>query len=321
MPQLKKLAILDDYQGVALQLGPWEGVLSRMEVQVFRDTLHDQDRLVERLAPFDALLIMRERTAFPAAVLNRLPNLKLLITTGMRNRSVDIAAANARGITVCGTPNAGDPTVEIAWGLILNCARGLAREEASLRAGRWQSGLGTTVEGKTLGVIGLGKLGAGVAKVGLAFGMKVLAWSQNLTPERCAEIGVQYATKEELLAQADVVTLHLVLSDRSRGIIGAAELARMQRTAFIINTSRGPLIDQDALIAALKAGRIAGAGLDVYDIEPIPADHPLLSAPNTVLTPHLGYVTADNYRAYYQGAVAAIEAYEAGQPVRVIPPG
>jgi phosphoglycerate dehydrogenase-like enzyme len=321
MPTLSRLAILDDYQGVALQLGPWDRLPKELAVEAFRDTLTDQDALARRLAPFDALLIMRERTPFPAALLERLPNLKLLITTGGRNRSIDLAACAARGITVCGTGNFGHPTVEITWGLILNLARRLPQEMASLRAGCWQSGLGHTLEGKTLGVIGLGNLGSRVAKVGAALGMKLIAWSQNLTAERAAAVGAERVEKEALLERADVVTLHLILSERSRGIIGAAGLARMKHSTLIVNTSRGPLIDQAALIAALAEGRIAGAGLDVYDQEPLPPGHPLLTAPNCLLTPHLGYVTEENYRAYYQGAVEAVLGYLAGSPVRELKPG
>ncbi|WP_431281954.1 D-2-hydroxyacid dehydrogenase family protein [Humitalea sp. 24SJ18S-53] len=313
-----RLAILDDYQGVALSFGPWERLAGRVETTVFRDHLADEDALAARLTPFDAILGMRERTAFPASLLARLPKLKLLMTTGGRNNSFDLAAAQAAGITVCGTPTKGAPTVDIAIGVILGLLRGIPTEQASLRAGGWQVGVGRAAEGATLGVIGLGKLGQRVAKVGQALGMRVIAWSQNLTAEAAAAVGVERVEKRDLLAQSDVVTLHVVLSARSRGIIGADDLAAMKPTAYIVNTSRGPLIDQDALIAALKAGTIAGAGLDVFDIEPLPADHPIRSAPNTLLTPHLGYVTQENYRAYFVGAVEAIEAYLAGAPIRLL---
>ena len=316
---LKRLAILDDYQGVAMALGPWDR-LKGIEVTPFRDTITDRDALVQRLEPFDTILAMRERTPFPRALIERLPNLRLLITTAARNRSIDAAACAEKGIVFCGTASSGDPTVDIAWGLIIGLMRDLPRQEQALRAGRWQTSVGWGLEGRTLGVVGLGKLGGRVAKVAQAFGMKVIAWSQNLTEERAAEIGATRVDKATLFAEADVVTLHLILSDRSRGIVGAEDLARMKPTAFIVNTSRGPLIDQDALIAALKAGRIAGAGLDVFDVEPLPQDHPILAAPNTMLTPHLGYVTQQNYRAYYQGCVEAIEAFNAGAPVRVIAP-
>ncbi|WP_424813811.1 D-2-hydroxyacid dehydrogenase family protein [Roseococcus sp. YIM B11640] len=317
MPKVQRLAILDDYQDVTLKLGPWDR-LPGIEKTVFRDTLADQEALIRRLLPFDAILAMRERTPFDRALIERLPNLKLLITTGERNRGIDAAACAERGVTFCGTPSFGAPTVEITWGLILSLARRLMTEAASLRAGAWQSGLGTTLEGKTLGVVGLGKLGSKVARVGQALGMKVIAWSTNLTDERAAAEGAVRVDKSTLFAEADVVTLHLILSDRSRGIVGSDDLARMKPSAFLVNTSRGPLVDQAALIAALKEGRIAGAGIDVFDIEPVPAGHPLLSAPNTVLTPHLGYSTEENYRAYFNGAVEVIEAYQAGTPIRVI---
>lgn len=315
---LKRLAILDDYQGVALSLGPWQELPPGLEITVFRDTITDPEALAQRLAPFDAILMMRERTPFPRALIERLPKLRLLITTGPRNRSVDDAACAEKGIVFCGTQNHGDPTVDITWGLILNLTRDLPRQQESLRAGTWQTSVGIGLEGKTLGVIGLGKLGGRVATVGKAFGMKVLAWSQNLKPERAAEVGVTAVDKQTLLREADVVTLHLVLSDRSRNTIGAEDLALMRNTAFIVNTSRGPLINQDALIAALKAGGIAGAGLDVFDVEPLPLGHPILAAPNTVLTPHLGYVSEQNYRTYYRCTVEAIHAYLAGAPIRVI---
>lgn len=317
MPELKHLAILDDYQDVTLKLGPWER-LPNLQKTVFRDTIADQDKLVERLLPFDGILAMRERTPFQRSLIARLPNLKLLVTTGLRNRGIDAAACAEHGITFCGTPSFGAPTVEITWGLILSLARKLPSQEASLRAGQWQTAIGPTLEGKTLGVVGLGNLGQGAARVGQALGMKVIAWSQNLTDEAAAKHGATRVDKATLFAEADVVTLHLILSDRSRGVVGAAELAAMKPTAFLVNTSRGPLVDQDALISALKEGRIAGAGLDVFDIEPLPADHPILSAPNTVLMPHLGYSTEDNYRAYFKGAVENIEAYLAGAPIRVI---
>jgi phosphoglycerate dehydrogenase-like enzyme len=317
MPRLTRLAILDDYQGVTLRLGPWER-LSHLDITVFRDTLAEREALVERLAPFDAILAMRERTPFPRGLIERLPNLKLLITTGERNRGIDAAACAERGVVFCGTPSFGAPTVDLTWGLILGLARRIPEEQASLRAGAWQQGLGMGLEGRTLGLLGLGKLGSRVAKVGQAFGMKVIAWSQNLTAEAAAAVGVERVEKQELFARADVLSIHLILSERSRGLVGAAELAAMKPTAFLVNTSRGPIVDQAALIAALEEGRLAGAGIDVYDIEPLPPGHPLLSAPRTLLTPHLGYVTEENYRAYFAGAVEAIEAYEAGAPIRVI---
>jgi phosphoglycerate dehydrogenase-like enzyme len=318
MPELNRLAILDDYQDVARALGPWDRLPEGLRIEVFRDTLSDPDALAERLGPFDALVIMRERTPFPRALVERLPNLRLLVTTGMRNRSVDVAACVERAVTVCGTPGFGNPTVDLTWGLILSLARRIPEQERALREGRWQVALGTGLEGKTLGVLGLGNLGARVARVGAALGMRLVAWSPNLTDARAAEVGATKVDKAALMAEADVLTLHVVLSDRSRGIVGAKDIARMKRGAVIVNTSRGPLIDQPALVAALKEGRIAGAGLDVYDQEPLPPDHPILSAPNTVLTPHLGYVTEENYRVYFQGAVEAVEGYLKGSPLRVL---
>lgn len=319
MGTLNRLAILDDYQGVTLSMGPWDRLAGRVRIDVFRDTLKDQDALVARLASFDGILAMRERTPFPAGLIERLPNLKLLISTGERNRGIDVAAARARGITVCGTASFGAPTVDITWGLILNLLRDIPAQQASLRAGAWQTSVGTSLEGLTLGIVGLGKLGSRVAKVGAAFGMKIIAWSQNLTAEKAAAGGAELVTKQELFARADVVTLHLILSDRSRGIVGAAELSAMKPGAVIVNTSRGPLIDQNALVAALEAGRIR-AGLDVYDEEPLPTGHPLLSCPGTMLTPHLGYVSTQNYAAYFRTAVEVIEAYLAGNPIREMQP-
>ncbi|MBX6375081.1 MAG: D-2-hydroxyacid dehydrogenase family protein [Acetobacteraceae bacterium] len=317
---LTRLAILDDYQGVALAMGPWDRLPAGLKIEVFREHLGGPDAVVERLAPFDAILAMRERTPFPRAVIERLPNLRLLMTTGARNRSIDVAACQERGITVCGTPSAGSPTVDLTWGLILSLLRDIPGQQQSLREGRWQTGIGIGLEGKTLGCVGLGNLGCRVARVGAAFGMRVIGWSQNLTDEAAAKAGAKRVDKETLFREADVVTIHLVLSDRSRGLIGAPELALMKPTAFLVNTSRGPIVDQDALIAALKERRIAGAGLDVFDVEPLPKDHPILSAPNTVLTPHLGYVTEQNYRTYFEAAVENVLAYLAGKPVRVLSP-
>jgi phosphoglycerate dehydrogenase-like enzyme len=319
MGALKRLAILDDYQGVALSMGPWSRLPPEVKIEVFRDTLKDRDALVRRLEPFDAILAMRERTPFPAALIERLPNLRLLISTAERNRSIDVAAAKARGITVCGTPSFGAPTVDIAWGLILNLLRDIPAQQESLRAGRWQSSVGTAAEGLTLGILGLGKLGSRVAAIGRAFGMKVIAWSQNLTAEKATAAGAELVGKAELFERADVVSLHLILSDRSRGIVGAEDLARMKPGAIIVNTSRGPLIDQAALVAALREGRVR-AGLDVYDEEPLPAGHPLLSCPSTMLTPHLGYVSRQNYQAYFDGAVEAVDAYLKGTPIREMAP-
>jgi phosphoglycerate dehydrogenase-like enzyme len=316
MNALNRIAILDDYQGVALSLADW-GSLG-VKVDVFRDTLKDLDALAARLAPYDCIVLMRERTPFPRALIERLPNLRLLITTAGRNLSVDSDALRERGITFCGTGGAVAQTAELTWGLILAVTRDIPAQDRSLREGRWQTALGEGLEGRTLGIIGLGKQGQRVAKVALAFGMRVVAWSQNLTDETAKAAGAERLSKEELLRQSDVVTLHLVLSERSRHTIGAAELALMKPGAFLVNTSRGPLVDAAALETALREKRIAGAGLDVFDDEPLPAGASIAALPNTVLTPHLGYVTRGNLTTFYQGAVEDIAAYMAGAPIRLI---
>jgi D-3-phosphoglycerate dehydrogenase len=263
---------------------------------------------------------MRERTGFPRAVIDKLPNLKLLITTGLRNASIDVAATKELGIVVCGTPAVGSPTSGIAIGLMLELSRRIGYENARMKAGvPWQSTIGLDLEGLTLGVLGLGKLGTRTARIAQAFGMKVVAWSQNLTPEKCDEAGVAYASKEELFGRSDFVTIHLVLSERTRGLVGAKEIGLMQPSAYIINTSRGPIIDEPALLAALCENKIAGAGLDVFEIEPLPVDHPFRKLDNVVLTPHLGYVAIQNYRAYFAGVVDDIRAFMDGKPVRVLP--
>ena len=267
-----KIAILDDYQRIARTLADWDRLPPGSELQLFHEHIADRERLVATLEPFEALVIMRERTPFPADLLARLPNLRLLVTTGMRNLAVDLDACRARGITVCGTAIGGTPTAELAWGLILALAKRIPAEDRALRAGSWQTGLTRTLTGKRLGVVGLGKLGAQVARVGLAFGMEVVAWSRNLTDERAAEVGVRRVDKRELFATSDVVTVHLVLGERSRGIVGAEDLGAMKPTAFFINTARAGLVDEAALIEALDRRRIAGAGLDVFPAEPLPPD-------------------------------------------------
>lgn len=316
MNTLSRIAVLDDYQGVALSFGDW-GSLG-VPVDVFRDTIKDPDALVARLAPYDAIVLMRERTPFPRSLIERLPNLRLLVTTAGRNNSVDAAALKERGITFCGTPGTTSPTSELTWGLILALLRDIPAQDCALREGRWQTVLGEGLEGRTLGVIGLGKQGQRVARVARAFDMRVLAWSTNLTDEAARAADATRVSKEELLRESDVVTLHLVLSERSRHTIGAAELGLMKPGAYLVNTSRGPLVDTAALEEALRARRIAGAALDVYDEEPLPAGTALASLPNTVLTPHLGYVTRGNYQHFYGGALEALKAWMAGQPVRVI---
>jgi phosphoglycerate dehydrogenase-like enzyme len=315
---MTRVALLDDYQRVALGMADWKCLPPDTEVVAFEDHLSEDDALVRRLADFDVVMAMRERTPFTRALFERLPRLRLLITAGMRNASIDMAAAAERGITVCGTAGLPYPTAELTWGLIHSLFRRIPAEDRATREGRWQTTLGLGLNGKTLGVLGLGTLGSRVAKVGLALEMKVLAWSQNLTPERAAAAGAELVDKDELLARSDVLSIHLVLSARSRGLIGARELGMMRPTAYLINTSRGPIVDEAALIAALRAGTIAGAGLDTFDVEPLPADHPFRTLPNIVITPHLGYVTEETYRIFYGHALEDIQAFLRGAPVRVL---
>ena len=317
---MARVALLDDYQEVALSMADWKSLPAGTEVVVFKDHLAAEDAVARRLADFDIVMALRERTPFPRTLLERLPKLKLLITAGMRNASIDMKAAAERGVTVCGTAGLPYPTAELAWGLILSLMRRIPAEDRATREGRWQTSLGLGLNGKTLGVLGLGTLGSRAAKVGLAFEMDGLAWSQNLTAERAKEIGVTLVPKDELLARADIVSIHLVLGERTRGLIGARELGLMKRSAYLINTSRGPIVDEAALIRALGDGTIAGAGLDVFDEEPLPLDHAFRRLPNIVITPHLGYVTSETYRIFYGHAVEDIKAYLDGKPVRVLKP-
>jgi phosphoglycerate dehydrogenase-like enzyme len=312
-----RIAVLDDYQQVAGECADWAA--SGAEEVSFRSGHHaDDDAVVAALAGFDVVVAMRERTPFTAERFERLPDLRLLVTTGMANAAIDLDAARAHGVTVCGTGSPATATPELTWGLILSLTRHLPEEDARMRAGGWQRTLGTDLAGHRLGVVGLGRLGRKVAAIGQAFGMEAVAWSQNLGDAAAAEAGVRAVSKEELFATSDVVTVHYKLGPRSRGIVGRAELALMKPTAYLVNTSRGPLVDTQALTEALHAGRIAGAGLDVYDTEPLPADDPLRTAPRTVLTPHLGYVTRDTYEIFYGEAVEAVAAWAAGRPVRVL---
>jgi phosphoglycerate dehydrogenase-like enzyme len=304
-----KIAVLDDYQSVALKMADWSAVTARAHVDVFSDHLADADLLAERLLPYDVICVMRERTPLRAALIERLPNLKLIASTGPRNASIDLKAAAARGISVVHTGYFGSPTVELAWALILAGARHIVAEAAAVRSGGWQHSIGDDLSGKTLGIIGLGNLGSQVAKIGLAFGMSVIAWSQNLTAEKCAAAGATLVSKEELLRQADIVSVHLVLSERTRGLIGAGELALMKRSARLVNTSRGPIVVEAALIAALKAGQIAGAAIDVYDVEPLPVDHPYRNLDNLLATPHIGYVSRGLYERFYRDTVSNIIAW------------
>ena len=314
-----RCAILDDYQNVALKSADWSKIEGDVEIKVFSEHLGTGQSVIAALKEFAIVVAMRERTAFPRTVIDALPNLKLLITTGMRNASIDTEAAKARGVTVCGTGSFGSPTSGIAIGLMLELTRHIGYENARLHAGAtWQSTIGPDLEGMTLGILGLGKLGARTAAIAKAFGMKVIAWSQNLTPERCQEIGVGYVSKDDLFRQSDFITIHNVLSARSRGVVGAKEFGLMKPSAFLINTSRGPIVDEAALLAALRDKKIAGAGLDVFDNEPLPLDHPLRKMNNVVLTPHLGYVSEQNYRHYFAGVVEDIRGFLDGQPVRVM---
>ncbi|MFO1189600.1 MAG: D-2-hydroxyacid dehydrogenase family protein [Alphaproteobacteria bacterium] len=315
---MARIAVLDDYQGIALDMADWSALAAEHAITVFRDHLPDEAALAERLRPFDIVCLMRERTPMRRTLIDALPSLRLIVTTGPRNASIDMAAAKARGITVCATGHAIQGTSELTWGLIIALARKIALEDRAIREGRWQSTVGIDLQGKTLGVMGLGRLGSRVAKVGLAFGMTVIAWSQSLTRERAAEHGATLVGKDDLLRQADVLSIHLVLGDRSRGLIGAREFDLMKRSALLVNTSRGPIVDEAALIQAIRTRRIAGAALDVFDIEPLPADHPLRNLPNTVTTPHLGYVTEAAYRTFFGDMVEDIGAFLAGKPVRVI---
>jgi phosphoglycerate dehydrogenase-like enzyme len=314
------VAVLDDYQRVALSYPYWDTLPAGVKVLPFHEHIADLDELADRLAPFEVVVAMRERTPLPRALLERLPNLRLVVTPGMYNASIDLVAATELGVTVCGTESGTTSTVELTWALILAVVRGIPPADRTLRRGDWQTGTmpGSDLAGATLGVAGLGRLGSRVATVGQAFGMRVVAWSANLTAERAVEVGVARVGKEELFERSDVVTVHLKLSDRTRGLIGAPELARMRPSAYLVNTSRGPIVDQSALVEAVTTGRIAGAALDVYDQEPLPAGHPLLELPNSVLTPHLGYVTHGTFDLFYREIVADIAAFLAGAPVRVI---
>jgi phosphoglycerate dehydrogenase-like enzyme len=317
-----RLSILDDYQGVALTMADWSPLDGRVEIAVERHAFADEDAVVRALADSELVAAMRERTPFPKSVVDRLPKLKLLITTGMRNASFDMAALKDRGVTVCGTGGPGggvnEDTAELAWGLILGAARRVAEDHQFMRQGGWQTRIGHRVAGKTLGLLGLGRLGSAVARVGLAFGMKAIAWSQNLTAERASDEGVERVEKDELFRRSDILSVHLVLSPRSRGLVGAREIGLLKPSAILVNTSRGPICDTEAIIAALKAGRLAYAGFDVYDKEPLPIDHPLRTAPNVILTPHIGYVTEENYRSFYRQIVENVVAFLDGNPARVI---
>ncbi|MFE1047023.1 D-2-hydroxyacid dehydrogenase family protein [Streptomyces olivaceus] len=316
-----RCAVLDDFQQVAKEAADWSSVTGEVDVVSFDAHLSEEDALAAALADFDIVVTLRERVAFPGSLLARLPRLRLIVASGMRNSVIDYAAAEAHGVTVCGTASSSAPPVELTWALLLGLARGLVRESNGLReGGTWQQTVGADLHDRRLGLLGLGKIGSRVAQVGLAFGMRVSAWSQNLTRERADEVGVELApSREELLRTADFVSVHLALGERTRGLLGPAELALLKPTAYLVNTSRAAIVDQDALLAALHEGRIAGAGVDVFDAEPLPAGHPMRTAPRLLATPHLGYVSQANYATYYGQAVEAIRSYLAGSPVRRLP--
>ncbi|SVB11778.1 uncharacterized protein METZ01_LOCUS164632 [marine metagenome] len=314
------VAILDDYQAVAQQMADWSQLPPGINVQFFHDHIADEDALVDRLKNFQVVMGMRERTPFPRSVLDRLPELRLLVTAGMGNAVFDIPAATELGIVVTGTGGVGEGPTELTWGLILALARRIPQEDRLTREGNWGTTVGIGLKDKTLGLLGLGHIGSLVGKVGAALGMNIIAWSQNLTPERAAECGATLVNKDTLFKESDVLSVHVQLSDRTRGLVGAKELSLMKPTSYLINISRGPIVDELSLIQALTSGSIAGAGLDTFDIEPLPTNHPLLGLSNTVITPHLGYVTEDGYRVRYTQVVEDIRAFISGESIRVLNP-
>ncbi len=316
-----RLAVINDYQKLAAEAADWPSLPPDITVDITHDRMPGGDAGAKRLAPYDIVVTAREETRFDRALIEKLPKLRLLVTHGRRNAALDMAALAERGITVCGTGYGFSMgTVELAWGLILALVKGIPMEDRGMHAGQWGLGLPGGLTGKTLGVLGLGDLGAGVARVGQALGMNVIAWSQNLTDARCAEMGVRRVDKDELFRESDVLSVHVVLSDRSRGLVGAREIALMKPTAYLINTSRGPIVDETALVGALRAGAIAGAGLDVFDREPLPVDHPLRGLTNAVLTPHIGGRTRENFIARYRDCLEDVKAWLDGKPVRVLGP-
>ena len=312
-----RCAILDDYMNLALRAADWSKINDRVEVEVFNQPFASMQAAANALKDFEIICAMRERTPFQRAMFEALPNLKLLITSGMRNAAIEMEAVKQRGIVLCGTQWGRDPTAPLAMGLILELTRNIGRENARMHAGEpLQKFVGIEIEGKTLGVVGLGKLGAKVSGLAKAFGMNVIAWSPNLTAERCKEVGVSYASKEELFASADIITIHVVLSERSRGLVGRDDLARMKPTSYLVNTARGPIVDEAALLQTLQQNKIAGAAVDVFSVEPLPVDHPFRKLDNMVVTPHLGYVTEETFRAHYGQMVEGIDAWFKGEPVR-----
>lgn len=312
-----RIAVLDDWQSVAQDVVNWTVLRAIGEVSFLHEYPADTATMIARLKDFDVICVMRERTIFDDALLSQLPKLKLLVTGGMRNAALDLKAAARRGIVVSGTDSYKYAAPELTWALIMGVTRNLVDEANSLRAGNWQIGIGSDLYGKTLGIVGLGSIGQKIARYALAFDMKVLAWSENLTPERAAEQGATYVSKQELFEQSDVISINLVLSDRSRGLVDAQSLNRMKPTAFLVNTARGPIVDEEALIDVLKHKKIAGAALDVYSVEPLPANHPFRTLPNVLATPHVGYVTQNNYRMFFSQMIENIQAWHAGEPIRV----
>ena len=316
---MMRVAVLDDYQGAALKSADWRSLHPDAAMEAFPEHVADEAALARRLHTFECVVLMRERTQFRRSLIEHLPNLRLIVTAGMRNAAIDVEAATERRIQICGTDMLAYPTAELAWGLIIALFRHIPQEDRATREGRFQTPhLGNGLNGKTLGILGLGRLGSQVARVGKAFGMNPVAWSQNLTDEKAAVHGARRVSKDELFASSDVISIHLVLSGRSRGLVGAAELARMKPTAYLVNTSRGPIVDEPALLECLKARRIAGAGIDVYDVEPLPKDHPFLKLDNVILTPHLGYGTAEAFRSIYEQAVEDIRGFLDGKIVRPV---
>jgi len=312
-----RCAILDDYYNLALTIADWSKITDRVDITVFNQPFASQEAAATALKDFEIICAMRERTAFPRSLFAALPKLKLLITSGMRNLAIDMEAAKDHKVVLCGTQWARDPTAPLTMGLILELTRKIGRENSRMHAGEsWQKFVGIEIEGRTLGVVGLGKLGGKVSKLAQAFGMNVIAWSPNLTAERCKEVGVSYATKEELFSTADIVTIHVVLSPRSRGLVGREDLARMKPTAYLVNTARGPIVDEQALLETLQQKKIAGAGIDVFSVEPLPLDHPFRKLDNMVLTPHLGYATEESFRNHYTQMVEGIDAWFKGESPR-----
>jgi phosphoglycerate dehydrogenase-like enzyme len=310
-----RCAILDDYLNVARTVADWSRVEDRVDITVFDKPFASPAAAAEALKDFEIICAMRERTPFPRSMFEALPKLKLMITSGLRNAAIDMEAAKERGVVLCGTQWGRDPTAPLTMGLILELTRNIGRENARMHAGEpLQAHVGMEIEGRTLGVIGLGKLGTKVSKLAQAFGMNVIAWSQNLTPEKCQEAGVTYVSKEELFSTADIITIHVVLSQRTRGLVGAEDLARMKSTAYLVNTARGPIVDENALLQTLQQKKIAGAGIDVFSVEPLPVDHPFRKLDNMVVTPHLGYVTEDSFRGHYRQMVDGIDAWFKGEP-------